>query len=138
VGGWSGWRLDLVHHVLEDVERGGRVEDEAGLAAGGAHELQRPVDVLRRLRVEGDEGGARVRELADDLVDRRNHQVDVNRRLNAVLAQGAAHHRADGQVGHVVVVHHVEVDRVGASSKHILNLLRVAPRYAVEERARGV
>ena len=57
-----------------------------------------------RLRVEGDEVGAGVGEVADDGIDRRHHQVDVNRRLDAVVLERLADHRADGEVGHVVVV----------------------------------
>ena len=37
--------VDLVHDVLEDVQRGGRVEDEAALAARRADELERAVDL---------------------------------------------------------------------------------------------
>ena len=47
-----------------------------------------------------------------------HHQVHVDRRLDAVLAQRLAHQRADGEVRHVVVVHHVEVDEVGAGGEH--------------------
>jgi len=115
--------VDLVHHVLADVQRRRRVEDEARLAAGGAHEAERAVNVSGRLRVEGDEVGAGVGEVADDGIDRRHHQVDVNRRLDAVVLERLADHRADGEVGHVVVVHDVKVDNISAGSEDILNLL---------------
>ena len=37
--------------------------------------------------------------------------------------QRFADHRSDGQIRHVVVVHHVEVDPVGAGGDHILDLV---------------
>ena len=45
-----------------------------------------------------------------------------------MLAQRLAHQRADREVRHVVVVHHVEVDQVGAGGEHGLALLRRAAR----------
>lgn len=105
-----GWRP----HALANVERGRRVEHEARLAAGGAHERKRAVDVAGGLRVEGDEIGAGVGEVADDRVDGRHHQVHVDRGLDAVVLERLAHHRANGQVGHEVVVHHVELRRANA------------------------
>src|SRR3546814_15787751 len=63
--------------------------------------------------MEADVGGAGPGDVGDDAVDRPDHQVHVDRRGHAVLAQRLAHQWADGEVGHVVVVHHVEVHTVG-------------------------
>eukprot|EP00966_Prymnesium_polylepis_P199914 4632895-Prymnesium_polylepis.1 len=68
-------------------------------------------DVAGRLRVEGDVVGAHLGEVLDDPVDGRHHQVDVDGRGDAVVLEGLAHHRADRQVGHVVVVHHLRARR---------------------------
>ncbi len=38
--------VDLVHHVLEHVQRGGRIEHQAGPAAAILDQLQRAIDVL--------------------------------------------------------------------------------------------
>jgi len=40
-----------------------------------------------------------------------------------MLTESLAHARADGEVGHVVVVHDVEVDNVSAGSDHVVDLL---------------
>ncbi|MNN56325.1 hypothetical protein D3C81_1712470 [compost metagenome] len=84
--------------------------------------------------MEGDVAGAGLDEVADDPIDRLDHQVGVDRRADAVLAQGAADHRADGQVGHVVVVHHVEVDDVGAGGENLVDLLAQAGEIGGEDR----
>ena len=55
-------------------------------------------------------------------VDRLHHQVHVDRHLGVRLDR-LAHQRPDGEVGHVMVVHHVEVDQVGAGGDHGAHLL---------------
>ncbi len=37
---------------------------------------------------------------------------------DTVLAQGLADHRADREVRHVVIVHHIEVDQISARCEH--------------------
>jgi hypothetical protein len=69
--------------------------------------------------MEADQVGAGFGEGLGQRIHRLHHQVHVDRHLAAVgthgmLAQRLADHRAEGQVRHVVVVHHVEVDPVGA------------------------
>src|SRR3546814_2292167 len=84
------------------------------------------------LGMEADVGGAGPGEVGDDAVDRLDHQVHVDRRGHPVLAQRLAHQWADGEVGHVVVVHHVEVHPVGRSEEHtseLQSLMRIS--YAV-------
>ena len=49
--------------------------------------------------------------------------MHVNRRGDAVLPQRLADQRADGQVGHVVVVHDVEMHDVGAGGEHVVDFL---------------
>ncbi|CAM2149145.1 hypothetical protein PT2222_210013 [Paraburkholderia tropica] len=110
--------VDLVHHVVEIVQRRGRVEDEAGLAAVVADERQGAVDVVRAFRVEADEVRAGLGEVGHDAVDRAHHQMHVDGHVH-VRADRLAHQRADGEVRHVMVVHHVEVDPVGAGGDDV-------------------
>ena len=74
-------------------------------------------------------------------VDRLHHQVHVDRHLRAVgvdrvLAQRRADHRAEGQVRHVMVVHHVEVDPVGAGGDDVAHLVAEAREIGGQD-ARG-
>ena len=62
--------------------------------------------------------------------------MHVNRRLDAVVLERLANHRADGQVGHVVVIHDVEVDGVGAGLEHISNLLAQVGKVGRQDRRR--
>ena len=63
--------------------------------------------------MEADDRGARLGEVGDDAVHRLHHQMHVDRHRRVRLER-LAHQRPDREVGHVVVVHHVEVDHVGA------------------------
>ncbi len=67
--------------------------------------------------------GAGIDEIADQAIHRLDHQVAVDRRGDAVLAQRLAHHRPHRQVGHVMVVHDIEMDDVGPRRQHVLDLL---------------
>ncbi|MNC57991.1 hypothetical protein D3C75_1076940 [compost metagenome] len=79
--------------------------------------------MLRGFRVEGDVGGTRFDKVANDAVNRADHQVHVDRRSNAVLAQSGTDHRTDGQVGDIVIVHDIEVDDVGTRSQYLVDVL---------------
>src|SRR5690606_14196395 len=115
--------VDLVHHVLEHVQRGSRVEHQTGLGAAVLDQLQRAVDVLGRFRVKGDVRGTGLDEVTDDAIHRLDHQVRVDGRGDAVLAQRRADHRADGQIGHIVVVHDIEVDDVRPGGEDVVHFL---------------
>ncbi|ETH09940.1 transposase, IS481 family [Bordetella pertussis 2371640] len=117
--------VQLVHHIVHVVQRRGRVEHQAGLAAVVADQRQRAVDVARGFRMESDDVGAGLGELRHDFVDRLDHQVHVDRHLHMGTDRGTDH-RSDGQVGHVMVVHHVEVNPVGARGDDVAHLFAQA------------
>ena len=84
------------------------------------------MDVGARLRMDGDVVGAGLGERIEEIVDRRDHEVYVERLLG-VGAKRLHHGRADRQVGHEMAVHHVDVDPVGArfvDRPHVLAKLR--------------
>mmetsp|Transcript_10801 Transcript_10801/g.20797 ORF Transcript_10801/g.20797 Transcript_10801/m.20797 type:complete len:284 (-) Transcript_10801:9-860(-) len=113
--------VKLVHHVLGIVESGGRVKDKSSLASTVLDQLQRSVNVVRGFRVEGDVGGTGIDKVADDGVNRRNHQVNIDRGGDTMVTESLAHHRANGQVRDVVVVHDVKVNNVGTGFQHVVD-----------------
>src|SRR5690606_36280710 len=117
--------VELVHDVLHPVQRGGGVKHQAGPAAMVANQGQRTVRVARSFRVEGDDIGAGLGELRDNGVHRFDHQVDVDRR-RGVGADCFAHHGADRQIRHVMVVHYIEVDPVSAGIHDIADFFSKA------------
>ena len=83
---------------------------------------QGAVYVFGTLRVEGDDVGAGPCEIGNDAVHRLDHQMHVDRGLRQG-ADGLTDQRADSQVRHVVVVHHVEMNPVRTGSDDIHDLL---------------
>ena len=77
--------------------------------------------MLGRFGVEGDIGGAGFDKVADDAIDRADHQMRIDRCGDAVLAQGGADHRADGQVGYVMVVHDIEVNDISTRGEYVVH-----------------
>jgi hypothetical protein len=86
--------------------------------------------------VKADEGGTRLREVGHQPVHRLDHEVHVDRRRDAMLAQRLADQRPDREVRDVVVVHHVEVDPVGAGREHGLALCAEAREIRGQDRRR--
>ncbi|MOA65575.1 hypothetical protein D3C78_1920180 [compost metagenome] len=49
--------------------------------------------------------------------------MDVDRRADAITAQSLANQRPNGQVGHVMVIHHIEVDHVRTGLEDPIDLV---------------
>src|SRR5690606_23542990 len=114
--------VDLVHHVPEHIQRGRRIEYQPGFGAAIADQLQGSVDMVAGFRVEGDVTGPRLQKVADDAIHRPHHQMYVDWRRHAVFAQGTADHGTYGEVGHVMVVHYIEVDNVSTRRQHPIHI----------------
>ena len=76
------------------------------------------------------------REIGDDAVDRLHHEVDVDRHRGVRLDR-RADERSDGEVRNVMVVHHVEVQEVGARGDHLAHFLAQAREIGGQERRRN-
>ena len=79
-------QVDVVDQVVEHLGRRRRVERDAGLLAERLDRLDRAVDVRPGFGVDGDDVGPGLGERLEPQVDRRDHQVDVER-LGGVRAQ---------------------------------------------------
>ena len=71
------------------------------------------MEVRAGFGMDGDDVRAGLGEGIQEQIDRRDHQMDVER-LFAVRAQRFHDRGADRQVRHEMPVHHVDVDPVGA------------------------
>ena len=100
-----------------------------------ANEIDRAIDMAARLGMKADDIGARLRKIGDDAIDRAHHEVHIDRHLH-VRTDRRADERPDGQVGHVMIVHHVEMDDIGARGDDIANLL-AQTREVRRKNARG-
>ncbi len=95
--------------------------------------------VARGVGVEADEVGAGLGKGGGQRIDRPHHQVHVDRHGHAggglgVGLEGLADHGAEREVGHIVVVHHVEVDPVGAGGDDVVHFVAQAGEIGRQNR----
>ena len=96
------------------------VEDQAALTPCVLNHLKGAVNVCTGVGVETDEVGTSLGKGLCNGVHRFHHQVDINGHgaSSAGFGQwldGLADHGAKGEVGHVVIVHHVKMNPVRPS-----------------------
>ena len=106
-------QIDLFQDVIEHLRRSRRVESDSGALAERPDRLEGAVEMRPGFRMDGDDVRPRLSEGLEERIGRRNHQMDVER-LGAVRPQRLHHGRADGEVGHEMAVHHIDMDPVGA------------------------
>ena len=66
------------------------------------------------LGMEGDKSGPSSGKIGNDTIYRLDHQVGVDGRRDAVLAQCLADDGAHREIRHVMVIHYVEMDKIRA------------------------
>ena len=64
--------------------------------------------------MKGDVARSRIGKHANQRIDGLHHKVYVNRRFYPVISEGFAHHRTNGQVRHIVIVHNIEMNNIGS------------------------
>lgn len=106
--------VEPMHYMVEVVEWCCRIENQTCPTAVVANQLERAIDMVGRFGVKSDEVGTGLGEISCQTVYRADHQVNIDRNAH-MRADGLTHHRPHGEIGHVVVIHHIEVDQVGAS-----------------------
>ena len=84
--------------------------------------------------MEGDQVRTRLGKIGHDAIHRLDHQVHIDGGFDAVVTQGLTDHGAYGQVGDIVVVHHVEVHHVGPGGQHLGHILAQAGKVGGEDR----
>ena len=108
----------MVHHGKDfdqGLDRGGGVDDDAGLHAVVGDLLEGAVQVAADLLVDGHHVGAGFGEGGDEVVGVLDHQVAVEGEFGDG-AEGLDHGRAEGDVGDEVAVHDVDVDDGAAAA----------------------
>ena len=78
------------------------------------------------VRVKTNQVGTGICKGGSQCIDRLHHEVHIDGHIFAIGSfsmrlEGLTNHGAEGQVGHVMVVHHVEVNPVCAGGNDIAN-----------------
>ena len=76
-----------------------------------------------RLGMKRDVARPGLRKIRNDAIDRLDHQVHINRRFNAVVAQCLANQRPNRQIWYEMIVHDVEVNDFGPGIEDSLNVI---------------
>ena len=86
--------------------------------------------------MKADDRRARLREIRHDAIDRLHHQVHVDRHASRA-ARSASHTSGPiGQIRNVMVVHHVEVQEIGAGVDHRAHFVAQAREVGGQQRRR--
>ena len=129
--------VDLVDHVVEPVERRGRIEHEARVrspprgCAGWCDPRAGWPPGWKLMRVAPALAKSAASASTGETI-KCTSMVGVDARL----AQRLAYHRADGEIRHVMIVHHVEMNPVRARGEHRLHFLAQAGKIGRQDRRR--
>ena len=108
--------VDIGGDLFDRRHRRRRVEDHAGLGAELLDLRDGAMQVRQHLDVHRHHVRAGIDERLDVAIGIADHQVHVERQRGR-LAQRLHDRHADGDVGHEVSVHHVDVDLIGAAAR---------------------
>jgi len=105
--------VELREDLEVGLQRGGRLDRQAGQRAGGPQVAGHRAGIpTAGLRVHGDVAGAGRRVAGGPALGRLDHQMAVERD-GADPLDRLDDRQAEGQVGHEVRVHHIDVQPVG-------------------------
>ena len=106
-------QIDQIDDVVERLDRRPGIEHDAGLLAERADELKRAMHMRPGFGMHRDPVGAGIGEILDERIHRRNHQMHVERLFRMRLDR-FHDRRADGDIGHEMAVHDIDMDEIGA------------------------
>ena len=113
VDGHDQHEVHHVHDVRDGCGGGGGVQRYARFDFMRFDRLKGAVKMRSGFLMDGDDVCTRRHEIGDQVIDGGDHEVDVEN-LFAVRAQAFDDRRAEGEVGHEMAVHHVDMDVIGS------------------------
>jgi len=112
VDGHNEDQVEVFDDVFQHADRGMRIEGDTRLTPGGFNLLYHPVEVIGRFGVDGNTVRAGFGKAFDVAAGRVDHEVNVEK-FCRVFSDLLDDELPEGDVGHEVAVHHVEVKPVG-------------------------
>ena len=128
-------QINVVDQPIEHVQGLGGVEHQTHLTTRALDGLHTAVHMGAGVGVKTDQIGAGFGKGLGQGVHRRDHQMHVDRHRHAgrgfgVWLEGLAHHGAEAEVGHIMVVHHIEMNPVCAGINDLAHLLTEAGKVS--------
>ena len=118
-------QIDVAQDRFDGVDRRRRVERDPHPLARALDALESAIQVGACFDVDGYGVGTGLGEGLDIGIDRRDHQMHVEG-PGAVGPEGCHDTRTDGQVGHEVAIHHIDVQPVRTGFRDRPHLLAKA------------
>ena len=112
-----------VQHLAQRLDRGGRIDGDAGPHSVTANELQAAVQVNAGFLMNRNPVRTGIGEGRNVLVGILDHEVAIEGNIDS-LAQAGDHGRSDRDIGHEMTVHHVDMQQGSATSQCRVRILR--------------
>ena len=125
--------INIVDNGSNSIRRRRGIERYPGLRITSLYQLNCSVQVRARLRVSGKNIGSRFGERLDIWINRRNHEVHIERQV-AVFSYRSYNRRTDCDVGDEVSVHDVDMNEICACFGDCSNFFTQARKVAGEYR----
>ena len=109
--------VNFREEMFDKFGGGSGVEGDSRLHFHFADGARQAVGMAGGFRMKSKGRGPGIGERADEIFGVFGHQVDVEERARGGLAQGGAQGRAESEVGDELIVHHVQVQPVGAGGQ---------------------
>mmetsp|Transcript_15612 Transcript_15612/g.28219 ORF Transcript_15612/g.28219 Transcript_15612/m.28219 type:complete len:218 (+) Transcript_15612:100-753(+) len=113
--------IKLIHHKLGCIKRSSGVKDKSSLAPSTLDKLKGAINVVGRLRVEGNVRSTSINKITNGGINWRNHEMNIDRGGNTMVSKSLAYHGTNSQVGHIMVVHDIKVNDIGTGFQHVIN-----------------
>ena len=128
-------QINVVDQPIEHVQGLGGVEHQTHLTTRALDGLHTAVHMGAGVGVKTDQIGTGFGKGLGQGVHRRDHQMHVDRHRHAgrgfgMRLEGLANHGAEGEVGHIMVVHHIEMNPVCAGINDLAHLLTEAGKVS--------
>ena len=132
-------KVNVFDDPLQYLQGLGGVEHHAGLATLGLDGLHTAVHMGGGIGVETNQVGSCIGKGGGQGVYGLNHEVHINGHVFAIGCFGMrlerlTNHGAKSEVGHVMVVHHVVVNPVGASGYDVAHFFAQAGKVGGQQR----
>src|SRR5699024_175451 len=118
VDGHDQHHVNLVHDMIQPVKRCGRIEYQTRPAAIVADQRQGAIHMAAGFGVKSDDVGPGLCKLGDEGIHRLDHEVDIDG-CSGKRTQGGTNHGTHGEIGHIVVVHDVEMNPVSSGINNV-------------------
>ena len=107
-------RVEFVERVIQNRKRRGGIERQSGGESGVADRIDGAVDMADGFGMKRNAFCAGGGERGDEIIDGFGHQMDIPKSVGQGARERAQNRRPDGQIGRVVIVHHIQMQPFAA------------------------